>query len=72
MKKLNWNKLPDRELNQNPHALWVKLQSATLKYPVNFATLEEQFAQRQAEAKQESSEKEKSNKVCGLSLFVLI
>jgi hypothetical protein len=51
MKKFNWVKLPDRELNQNTSSLWFKLQGATPKLKVNFDTLEDQFSQRQLEAK---------------------
>lgn len=69
MKKLNWNKLPDRELNSNPHALWVKLQATTLKIQVNYNSLEEVFAQRQAESKQAAVEEKKPSKPVAVTLL---
>ena len=54
MKKFNWIKLPDRELNQNPHAVWMKMQGAKSTLKVNYDSIEEQFSQKQAEPKTEN------------------
>ncbi len=57
MKKLNWNKLPERELNQNPHAFWTKARGSKSQLSVNFTELEDKFSQKQAESKGESDNK---------------
>ena len=57
MKKFNWVKLPDRELNQNPSALWVKLQGSASTLKVNLDHLEEQFGQKQVDAKSAEADK---------------
>ena len=57
MKKFNWVKLPDRDLNQNPHAVWMKLQGAQSSLKVNYDSIEEQFSQKQAEPKAQDTGK---------------
>ena len=64
LKKFNWIKVPDRELNQNPQSLWYKMQGSSPSIKVNFDHLEEQFASKPAETKSDSEDKKKTAKVC--------
>ena len=68
MKKLQWSKINEREINQNPNAIWAILRSSSGHIPVDYDHLEEQFAQRQQEARSEGTA-EKSNKVCSCCYF---